>query len=182
MSQIKELRAKLKKLNGLQWTKKQQLKSVIYNNASTQRNIRRNTVMSPEGHPGATYVPWQAAKYLSSQHKSISELMKDLNARKRQINQIESEIFMIKSTVSKDAYFEEHPTQTILGIHAFGFKDADNGFFQEEIWANRYVKDADGFLVMTGGSMRVGGQFEDVVKEMIAEGGIQIDGKFKDRK
>lgn len=176
MNRIKELRAKLKKLNGLQWTKKQSLRRSVANHAALLRGIHRDSI---KNNFGTTYVPWDYAKYLSAHNRTISELTKDMNQRRWKINQFESEIFQIKMSVSKDAYFEQSGKDTILGLHAVGFKDPEIGFFQEEIWANNYKKNEKGFLEMKGGSMRVHGDFDDVVKDIVEQGGIKVEGKLK---
>ena len=167
MSRAKEIRKELKQLNGLQWTKKQALKRVVENHASAQRRMHRNMVVGPEGHPGAKYVPLFAVRSFVRTNKDISELTKDLNQRKRRINQLESELMMIKMSRSKDAYFEEKDG-SIFAIHSVGFMDGST-YFQEEIWANNYVKDVNGKLTMRGGSMRVFGDFDEVVKNIKEE-------------
>ena len=163
MNRFKELRAELKKLNGLQWSKKQSLRRVISNNAGCQRRINRNMVVGPEGHAGAKYVPWDAAKYLVGQARAISSLTKDLNQRRMRIRQLESELQMLKDAMSMDAFFQRKDgVGKIIGIHAVGFKGPDGEFYQEEIWANQYLRKEDGSLEMSGGSMRVHGPFEVV--------------------
>lgn len=163
-NRFKEIKKELKKLNGLQWTKKQALKRVISNNAGCQRNINRNMIVDPAGQK---YAPWDVAKYLVSQCRQISELTKDLKERRWKINQLESELYMIKCHKSKNAYFENtNPNDYIIvGVHEAGFQEPGGPYMAEEIWANTYLRQEDGTLKMKGGSMRVQGPFEEVVDE-----------------
>lgn len=180
MSQIRELRAKLKKLNGLQWTKKQVLKKVIASQAGAQRRLHRNASKQVPGHEGANYVPEMAVKLFYRLNRTISELTKDLNQRKREITQLESEVQQIKMMVGKDAYLQTPGDDRIFGVHAIGFNDPETGeFIQEEIWGNTYIKDSDGVLRMKGGSSRIFGYFDEIVKDMLKEGDVKVEGKLK---
>jgi hypothetical protein len=141
-NRIQELRKELKKLNGLQWAKKRQLRDAV----------------------------WRDSR------KSISRLTKDMNSRKYEIRRRESEIEMIKMAASKMACFQGDQVGQIFVIHAHGHKGPDGSFYQEDIWANNYFLE-DGKYRFRGGSMRVHGDFDEVVKEMLADGHVQVNVK-----
>jgi hypothetical protein len=167
MNQLREYQAKLKSLNSIQWDKKQQLRKVVAGIAALQSRTHQ-----------FDFLVKSDVRYLMGMTKSISEITKDMNDRRREIRMLESYVWQIKNSVSQDAYFQDKDG-TIVGVHAVGFKDGIN-FLQEEIWANKYVKDENGLLVMKGGSMRVHGQFEEVIEEFKKEPTLtQIEGKLK---
>lgn len=167
INRFKEIRKELRKLNGLQWSKKQDLRRVVRHQADAQRRLSRNAVISPEGHPGAKYVPEMAVKTFYAMSKTISDISKDMKERRWKINQLESELYMIKCHKSKNAYFEStnQNDYIIVGVHEAGFQEPGGPYMAEEIWANTYLRQEDGTLKMKGGSMRVQGPFEEVVEE-----------------
>jgi hypothetical protein len=168
MNQYKEIKSKLDRLHRIQWDKKQQLRKVIKHQAEAQRTINLNEDLK------------SSIPYFYRLARSVSDITKDLNARRREISMLESQVWTIKNTISKDAYFQLPEQSTIFGLHAVGFKDGpDGGFFQEDIWANNYVKGEDGILKMKGGSMRVHGPFDVVVQDLIADGAIRVEGRLK---
>jgi hypothetical protein len=181
MSQVKELRAKLKKLHGLQWTKKQQLKNVVKFHGECQRRISTESSTQVPGQGRLEYVPLYAVKSMMYYNKTISKLSKDLNARAREIRIAESYLRQILDYRSRDAYFQD-TDGSIVGVHAGGYEGPNGEFYQDDIWANNYEKDKDGLLVMKGGSMRVFGAFNEVVEEFSKDFKLtKLDGKLKHR-
>lgn len=177
MSSIKELRAQLKKLNGLQYHKKVQLRWAITQQAKCQQRINLKRMVDPLG---TKYIPEYSLSIFNQLNRTISRLTKDMNRRRYKIRMLESQVEQIKMAVSKDAYFQDIQDGVITGLHAVGFKGPNGEFYQEEIWANIYEKQENGILKMRGGSLRVSGPFDEVVEDFKNDPSlIQVEGKLK---
>lgn len=95
-SEYLKLKQDLNRLHRLQYDKKKQRKAVIEHISFMQKRIYKNSVMSPEGHPGARYVPWSAIQYMPKALKSLSKIQKQLNSNNKKIQALQQRLITEK--------------------------------------------------------------------------------------